>query len=47
MNKPYSKIGLGTVQFGMSYGISNIKGKTSTEEVSKILQLAKSKNIFF
>lgn len=35
-----SKIGLGTVQFGLDYGISNKDGKTSTEEVSKILNYA-------
>lgn len=36
------KLGLGTVQFGLPYGISNKKGKTSAEEVSKILETAKS-----
>lgn len=35
-----SKIGLGTVQFGLDYGISNKSGKTSSGEVSKILQYA-------
>ena len=34
------KIGLGTVQFGMSYGISNTSGQTSGEEVRKILRMA-------
>lgn len=33
------KIGLGTVQFGLDYGISNKKGQTLTAEVSKILDL--------
>ncbi|WP_405208896.1 aldo/keto reductase [Aquimarina sp. LLG6339-5] len=37
-----SKIGLGTVQFGIDYGISNAQGKTSNEEVSTILNYAKS-----
>ena len=36
------KIGLGTVQFGMSYGISNTAGKTSEKEVKKILGVAKN-----
>jgi aryl-alcohol dehydrogenase-like predicted oxidoreductase len=34
------KIGLGTVQFGLPYGISNTAGQTKPEEVSKILQFA-------
>ena len=34
------KIGLGTVQFGLDYGVSNIHGKTTKHEVSTILQLA-------
>lgn len=32
------KIGLGTVQFGTEYGISNDGGKVAREEVSKILE---------
>jgi aryl-alcohol dehydrogenase-like predicted oxidoreductase len=36
------KIALGTVQFGMSYGISNNAGKTSQEEVGSILADAAS-----
>lgn len=40
-----AKIGLGTVQFGMPYGISNIEGQTNQEEVSKILQFAKKTGI--
>lgn len=39
------KIGLGTVQFGMSYGISNKEGKTSQTEVSAILGLARVNGI--
>jgi aryl-alcohol dehydrogenase-like predicted oxidoreductase len=35
-----AKIGLGTVQFGMNYGISNKGGKTSTLDASKLLQVA-------
>jgi aryl-alcohol dehydrogenase-like predicted oxidoreductase len=34
------KLGLGTVQFGMQYGIANNTGKPSSEEASKILSLA-------
>ena len=34
------KIGLGTAQFGLPYGISNKKGSVDSEEVKKILQLA-------
>ena len=34
------KIGLGTVQFGSHYGISNKRGKTEPEEVSRILNIA-------
>lgn len=35
-----TKIGLGTVQFGIDYGISNQTGKTSAEEVKNILNIA-------
>jgi len=34
------KIGLGAVQFGADYGISNTHGKTTKYEVSQILQFA-------
>jgi aryl-alcohol dehydrogenase-like predicted oxidoreductase len=37
----YNKIGLGTAQFGMDYGISNYLGRTSSEEVSNILKYSK------
>lgn len=40
-----SKIGLGTVQFGLDYGISNNKGKTSKEQVRKILEYSIDKGI--
>ncbi len=40
-----SKIGLGTVQFGIEYGISNKNGKTSSEEVRKILTYAKAQGL--
>lgn len=34
------KLGLGTVQFGMDYGINNTKGKVLKEEVFEILKVA-------
>lgn len=34
------KIGLGTVQFGTNYGISNQDGKTSLDEIENILDVA-------
>lgn len=40
-----TKIGLGTVQFGLEYGISNTGGKTSPEEVTKILEYAAENGI--
>lgn len=39
------KLGLGTVQFGLDYGISNAMGVTTSEEVKKILELAQEKGI--
>jgi aryl-alcohol dehydrogenase-like predicted oxidoreductase len=42
MNVPYSsKIALGSVQFGVNYGISNSYGQTPSAEVSRILESAK------
>ncbi len=38
-------IGLGTVQFGLDYGVSNTRGRTSSGEVERILQFAQSENI--
>lgn len=40
-----SRLGIGTVQFGIPYGISNDIGKTSSEEVLKILILASNSGI--
>ncbi len=40
-----SKLCLGTVQFGMDYGISNHKGKTPKKEVMQIMELAHSVGI--
>jgi len=39
------KIGLGTAQFGMDYGISNCDGKTPEQEVASILDLASQNGI--
>jgi len=35
-----SRLGLGTVQFGLPYGISNGRGQVQTDEVGNILRLA-------
>lgn len=40
-----NKLALGTVQFGIDYGISNIKGKVAVEEVEQILDYAKASGI--
>ena len=40
-----SKIVLGTVQFGLEYGINNISGKPAFKEVESILDLAFENNI--
>lgn len=40
MNK-YKKLGLGTAQFGLPYGISNETGRLSDKECQKILNVAK------
>lgn len=39
--KEFSRIGLGTAQWGSDYGIANISGKVPSGEVSKILVKAK------
>jgi len=39
------KLALGTVQFGLNYGIANNDGKVVMNEVRKILEYAKSKSI--
>ena len=36
------KIGLGTVQFGQNYGVSNKQGITTEDEVREILALPAS-----
>lgn len=40
-----NKIALGTVQFGMDYGISNKRGKIPRDEVFKILNMASESGI--
>jgi aryl-alcohol dehydrogenase-like predicted oxidoreductase len=42
-----SKIALGTVQFGLDYGINNISGKVVIVEIKRILQLAQNNGISF
>jgi len=42
---PANKLILGTVQFGLSYGINNSTGKVSKAEASRILTIAKKNGI--
>ena len=44
-NNYIHKLGLGTVQFGLDYGVSNLSGQTSTQDVKDILQCALQNNI--
>lgn len=39
------KLGIGTVQFGMDYGISNREGQTPPDEVRKILDMAAAQGV--
>lgn len=39
------KLALGTVQFGLNYGVSNAQGQVSVKEIDRILQLASQHNI--
>jgi aryl-alcohol dehydrogenase-like predicted oxidoreductase len=41
----FEKLALGTAQFGLEYGVSNLRGKVSMAEVSRILNLAESLGI--
>jgi aryl-alcohol dehydrogenase-like predicted oxidoreductase len=45
MNFDWRKIGLGTAQWGMDYGISSSSGKTDSTEVSNILSFARKTGI--
>ena len=47
MKRVYSKLGLGTVQFGVDYGISNTKGKTDSGEIERILDYAGTNSIAY
>lgn len=40
-------LGLGTVQFGLPYGIANTSGQVSTQNVAQILQLAHVQGVQF
>jgi aryl-alcohol dehydrogenase-like predicted oxidoreductase len=40
-----NKMGLGTVQFGLNYGISNKKGKTDNNEIKSIINTCQSKGM--
>lgn len=42
-----SKLALGTVQFGLDYGISSARGSVNLNEVKKILNYAQTKNLGF
>lgn len=39
------KIGLGTAQFGLDYGVTNLEGRTPQDEVGKILAVASANGI--
>jgi aryl-alcohol dehydrogenase-like predicted oxidoreductase len=39
------RLGLGTAQFGLDYGVSNARGKTAPQEVARILSYARSEGI--
>ena len=41
------KICIGTAQFGMNYGISNISGKTKNNELNKIFSILDKKILIF
>jgi aryl-alcohol dehydrogenase-like predicted oxidoreductase len=43
--KNISKIGIGSVQFGLPYGISNTTGQTPPDEVAKIFDVAHANGI--
>ena len=45
MSRTISKISLGTVQFGLSYGVANNSGQISFEESKGIIDLARQSGI--
>ncbi len=44
-NDLFQKVGIGTVQFGTDYGISNVQGQTPPEEVTKILNVCRQYDV--
>jgi len=44
---PMARIGLGTVQFGMSYGVSNARGRPSEPEIEAIIARASAAGVGF
>ena len=40
-----SRIALGTVQFGLNYGVANNTGRVTSDEAKAILEVAKKNNI--
>ncbi|MBN9004589.1 MAG: aldo/keto reductase [Rhizobiales bacterium] len=42
-----SRVGLGTVQFGINYGISNVRGKVPRNEVADVLSAARQSGILW
>ena len=47
MRSLQNKLIIGTVQFGLNYGINNMSGQVSIDEADKILALAKKANVCF
>lgn len=41
----FSRLGLGTAQFGLNYGVSNVNGKLTDSEIKKILKRAKNHGV--
>ena len=45
VTKPDSKLALGTVQFGIHYGVANARGQTTRKEADEIINLAREAGI--
>ena len=45
MSEFSSKLGLGTAQWGLTYGISNRSGQTTQDEVARILEFSRSSGV--
>ena len=41
------RLGLGTVRFGLNYGLGDFRGKVSSQEVKRIIDLAESNGISY